>query len=90
MSAGTQSSRYRSTIAPEIVLAVPAEGVEKVKIDLVPLRDTRSILTFSTPSAGTACTISGPADTIHSKIDEFQLKLLQLIFNFIKLSVAIF
>ena len=72
MSAGTQSSRYRSTIAPEIVLAMPAEGVEKVKIDLVPLRDTRSILTFSTPSAGTACTISGPTDTIHSKIDEFQ------------------
>ena len=68
---------------PEIVQAMPAEGVEKVKIDRVSRSGTRSILTFSTPSAGIASTISGaivererddcvPADTIHSKIDGFE------------------
>ena len=44
---------------PEIVQAMPAEGVEKVKIDRVSRSGTRSILTFSTPSAGIASTISG-------------------------------
>jgi len=85
-----QTSGWNSSIllwivsaGPEIVQAMPAEGVEKVKIDRVSRSGTRSILTFSTPSAGIASTISGaivereqddcvPADTIHSKIDGFE------------------
>ena len=59
----TQSTRQGSTIAPEIVFVVSAEGVRIFKIALVSLRSTRAILKILTPSSDTTHTISGQAGT---------------------------